>query len=164
MDHIADMLATQDYKNFYVEIGGEVRVAGTNSEQGPWRIAVDRASPDARPGQDTDEIVGLRNKAMATSGDYRNFFAGKDGLLFSHILDPRTGRPVTNGVAAVSVIADTCMLADGMATALMVMGPKDGLAWVEKKENVEALFVTRSKDGTLHKQSSTGFDEFLLQP
>jgi thiamine biosynthesis lipoprotein len=100
--------------------------------------------------------VALRDAALATSGDYRQFFV-RDGVRYSHVLDPRTGRPVTNGVVSVSVLAPDCALADGLATAVMVMGRDDGLALVERLPGVEALVVAETKDGRLEDHASSGF-------
>ena len=162
VDKIAKMLDDRKYTCYYVEIGGEVRVKGSNQDGVPWRIGIDHPSYGAQPGKDPWVIVQLRNKAIATSGDYRNFFTGDDGLMYSHVFDPRTGRPLTNEVASVSVIANSCMLADGMATALMVMGPKEGLIWVNKKPSVEALFVLRGRDGSYQETVSSGFSTYVM--
>lgn len=161
VDRIAELLSNQAYEKYYVEIGGEVRVQGDNPDDKPWRIGIDRPSHNGTPGQNPVHVAHLRDKAIATSGDYRNFFEGKDGLMYSHILDPRSGRPVTNRVASVSVIADTCMQADGMATALTVMGPEKGLALVASRDGVEALFMLRSNDGVIRSESSDGFTDYL---
>ena len=118
-------------------------------------MGINRPRSDAA----TDElhrVAALRDAALATSGDYRQFFV-RDGVRYSHILDPRTGRPVTNGVVSVSVLAPDCTLADGLATAVMVMGVDDGLALVERLEGVEALVVVETKDGRLEDHASSGF-------
>jgi thiamine biosynthesis lipoprotein len=98
----------------------------------------------------------LHNQAFATSGDYRNFFETGGGR-YSHVIDPRTGYPVSNGVASVSIIAGTCTLADGLATAVMVMGADEGLDLVNRLDGVEAFIVIEKKDGTLEDYSSNGF-------
>jgi thiamine biosynthesis lipoprotein len=93
---------------------------------------------------------------MATSGDYRIFFQIGDNF-YSHILDPRTGRPVQNGVVSATVIAANCTVADGLATALMVMGPEKGLALIDRLPSVESLMVVRNPDDTLTEHPSNGF-------
>jgi thiamine biosynthesis lipoprotein len=100
----------------------------------------------------------LRDQAMATSGDYRIFFE-KDGKRYSHVLDPRTGWPVANGVVSVSVIADACTFADGLATAVMVMGAEAGLALVNEIDEVECIVIVKGSGGELIPYYSTG-----LQP
>ena len=102
------------------------------------------------------KVVTLENRAFATSGDYRNYFEA-NGRTYSHIIDPRTGRPVADRVAAVSVVADTCMMADGLATAMMVMGAKQSIALAERLENTACMVVERKKDGKLVDSFSKGF-------
>jgi thiamine biosynthesis lipoprotein len=101
-------------------------------------------------------VVELRNMAMATSGDYRNYFE-VDGKTYSHIIDPRTGYPVMNGVVSVSITAATCAFADGLATAVMVMGREKGLALIESLADVEAFIIVRNQEGVLETYASKGF-------
>jgi thiamine biosynthesis lipoprotein len=93
---------------------------------------------------------------MATSGDYRIFFQVGEHF-YSHILDPRTGWPVTNGVVSTTVVAANCTVADGLATALMVMGPEKGLELVNRMDSAECLIVTRRPEGDLIDHASDGF-------
>jgi len=139
VDAVAELLSKKGYINYLVEIGGEVVVSGTKNGA-LWRVGVDRPQPGAQPGADLQTIVELSNQAMATSGDYRNYFSVGDSS-YSHEIDPRTGQSIITGVASVTVLAPSCMLADAMATAIMVMGAEDGLKWVESKPEVEALII-----------------------
>jgi thiamine biosynthesis lipoprotein len=107
------------------------------------------------------KAINLHNKALATSGDYRIFFE-VNGKRFSHILDPRTGYPVANGVVGVSIIADTCTFADGLATAIMVMGHVKGIELMDALNNVEGLIVVEETDGTLTDYFSKGFKSNML--
>ncbi|MGD8298349.1 MAG: FAD:protein FMN transferase, partial [Desulfobacterales bacterium] len=102
------------------------------------------------------KVVDLHNKAFATSGDYRNFFV-VDGVRYSHIIDPRTGYPVTNGVVSVTIIADTCTFADGLATAIMVMSPAEGLNLINRLDSVEGMIVVEREGGRLDDLYSSGF-------
>jgi len=154
-DQIAALLRKQGFDNFLVEIGGEVYASGVRQDGQKWRIGVNTPSEAAAYNQ-VYKMVPLKNKALATSGDYRQFFE-KDGRRYSHVLDPRTGYPVQNGVISVSVMANDCTFADGLATALMVMGAGDGLALVKHLNGVECLIVTRSTDGRLKNYYSPGF-------
>ncbi len=154
-DQIAAMLRKQGFDNFLVEIGGEVYASGVRHDGQKWRIGVNTPLKEAVYNQ-VYKMVTLKNKALATSGDYRNFFE-KGGRRYSHVLDPRTGYPVQNGVISVSVMANDCTFADGLATALMVMGPSDGLALVKRLNDVECLIVTQSEDGGLNNYYSAGF-------
>jgi len=153
VDQIAELLLAQGFENFLVEIGGEVLARGEKSSGKPWRIAIEQPSFESRAIQ---RVIELRNMAMATSGDYRNFFV-LNGVRYSHVIDPRTGYPVANGVVSASIIAPNCTIADGLATAVMVMGAEKGLQLVSRLENVEGLIVVAKPDGSLVDFYSTGF-------
>jgi thiamine biosynthesis lipoprotein len=155
VDRIAELIKTQGFKDFLVEIGGEVYAAGFRKDGRPWRVGVNRPQKDA-PVDQVYKVVPLSDKAMATSGDYRSFYE-INGKRYSHVIDPRTGRPVANGVVSASVIADNCTFADGLATAIMVMGHAKGLALVNRLDGVECLIVVRQADHTLQDYYSRGF-------
>lgn len=140
VDRIVDLLAGREAENVFVEIGGEVRVTGDKSGES-WKVGIQR--PDAG-GQELMVAHKIRDAAMATSGDYRNFFE-VDEQRYSHTIDPRTGRPVTNGLASVSVITDSCMLADGWATALNVVGREEAMRLARENE-LSVLIVQRLSD------------------
>ena len=106
---------------------------------------------------DVYRVVALHNRAMATSGDYRIYFEA-DGKRFSHIIDPRTGYPVNNGVVSVSIFADNCMIADGLATAVMVMGLDHGMTLINSLKDVEGIIIVRKEDNELVHYASKGFD------
>jgi thiamine biosynthesis lipoprotein len=138
VDEVALLLDEEGLGDYLVEIGGELRVAGRNSAAEPWAIAVERPDPGSRSVQ---SIVHITDRGMATSGDYRNFFE-YEGVRYSHTIDPATGRPVTHDAAAVTVIGDTSAEADGLATALLVMGPDDGMRFA-RDERIAAYFLLR---------------------
>ncbi len=158
VDAVAGLLQELNLQNFLVEIGGEVVTRGTRFGQ-PWIIGIDHPLPDAVPGSNLEAVLYLQNAAMATSGDYRNYFTSGDSL-YSHEIDPRSGRPIQTGVASVTILAPSCMLADAMATAIMVMGAQKGLEWVESKPGVEAMIIVHSAKGFKEIMSS-GFKTFL---
>ena len=140
VDRVVDLLSKRGAKNIFVEIGGEVRVLGDKAGQ-PWMVGIQR------PDSELNALLvrrPLREAAMATSGDYRNRFE-VDGQLFSHTIDPRTGRPVTHDLASVTVIASNCMQADAWATAINVLGPDAGLQ-AAKDNGLDALLVSRTGD------------------
>ena len=155
VDAVADLIRESGYGQFLVEIGGEVVAEGVRKDGKPWMVGISRPVPDDSPGS-VYRAIGLSGGALATSGDYRLFFE-LDGARYSHIIDPRTGYPVRNKVVSASVVAPDCALADGLATALVVMGPEDGLALVNRLKNVECLIITRSPDGQLSDHASAGF-------
>ncbi|MFH1154689.1 MAG: FAD:protein FMN transferase [Pseudomonadota bacterium] len=159
VDCIAGLLKEYGHTNFIVEIGGEVLTSGEKAKSMPWSVGISR--PDkVFAGQTLYKIVTLRDKAMATSGDYRNFVT-INGVDYPHIINPATGYPITSGVVSASVISDTCTFADGLATALMVMGPKAGIDLVNRLEGTECLLITQGKDGTLQDFMSSGFGAYL---
>jgi thiamine biosynthesis lipoprotein len=155
VDAVAGLLQRAGYASFLVEIGGEVSAAGTRRDGQPWRIGVNRPRAEAAP-DEVYRVVALHDGALATSGDYRNQFE-KDGVRYSHIIDPRTGRPITNRVVSASVLAPDCTLADGLATAVMVMGAEEGISLLERLDGVEGLVVTEGPGGRLEDHATRGF-------
>ena len=157
VDEIARLLRKEGFDNFLVEIGGEVVVRGYKKGH-PWRIGVDRPDTSLMVNHSLQRILQITNTAVATSGDYRNYFVSHDSL-YSHTMDPRLGRPIVNHVASATVIAPNCTLADAMATALMVMGPEKGLKWVEAQKGIEAMLIMRR--GKNYKViESSGFSRY----
>jgi thiamine biosynthesis lipoprotein len=155
VDAVSEVLEGRGFTDFLVEIGGEVFASGRRRDGRPWRIGINRPDPAAGPGE-VYKVVPLADQALATSGDYRSYVV-EDGRRRSHIIDPRTGQPVTNGVVSASVLAPTCMQADGLATAIMVMGPEDGIRLIEDLDGVEALIVVDRRAGFLEEHPSSGF-------
>ena len=149
VDVLAESLEAAGVENYMVEIGGEVRTAGFRDGANGWRIGIEEPVDDRRALHST---VELRTGALATSGDYRQYFT-IDGRRYSHVMDPRTATPAEHDLASVSVVTDSCMESDAIATTLLVMGQEDGLAWAEK-EGIAAMFLTRSGDGIQETQSA----------
>jgi thiamine biosynthesis lipoprotein len=141
VDQIVAVLIARGIENFMVEIGGEVRTRGAHADGTPWRVGIERPMTDRR---ELLVAIPLVNTAIATAGDYRKFFE-IDGRRYSHIIDPARGRPVDHGLGSVTVVAETCIEADGWDTALLVLGPERGYACAEKL-GIAALFVRRDGD------------------
>ena len=137
VDRVVDALERAGVENALVEVGGEMRALGERPGGGPWQLAVEDPFPGSKAYQ---ARVALTNRALATSGDYRNFRILEDGSRVSHTIDPRTGYPVAKPPASASVLAPTCAMADAWATALSVTG-ESGLGWIEKLPGVEARIV-----------------------
>ena len=155
VDQVSALVAAGGFNNYLVEIGGEVYAAGVRPDGKRWRVGINRPHKDAA----FDEVykaLSIKDQAFATSGDYRNFFE-IDGVRYSHVIDPRSGYPVSNGVVSVSIIADNCSLADGLATAIMVMGAEKGLQLVNRLDDIEGLIVVETSDGRLDDYYSRGF-------
>jgi len=147
VDVVADFVTTEGYKNFLVEIGGEIRTSGFNQSGKKWRIGV--SSPVTEPG--IQKVIEVNESGMATSGDYRNYFE-KDGVRYSHTIDPRTGRPITHKLASVTVIHDSCMVADALATAISVLGPDEGYDFAIK-ENLLVYMIVKKEHGFVEKMT-----------
>ena len=139
-----------------VEIGGELRVSGTNADALDWAIAIEKPLPLARA---PERVIRLTDLSVATSGDYRNFFE-YEGSRYSHTIDPRTGRPVQHELAAVTVVAESAAQADAMATALLVLGPGEGIALAEKLD-IAGYFLVRRKD-EIEATSTSSFDRLVM--
>ena len=148
VDLMLEALQREGVRHAMVELGGEVRCVGTNAQGEPWRIAVDRPQAEGRTLQ---AIVPVEDRAVCTSGNYRKVRV-VNGQTISHTIDPRTGRPVTHGLLSATVMAPTAAMADGLATACMVMGPDAGKEWIQLQgDKVDALFITaREGDGFDH--------------
>lgn len=142
VDEIADIVEKYGSQNYMVEIGGELKVKGQNQHGTNWRIAIEKPDAHIRQPLYVIEPVEL---AIATSGDYRNYFE-QDGIRFSHTIDPRTGHPIKHNLASVTVLAPKCMTADALATAFMVMGTQQALSLAER-HNIPALFLSKTQDG-----------------
>jgi thiamine biosynthesis lipoprotein len=154
VDVLSRALLARGYPDHMVEIGGELRCQGINPEGQPWRIAIEKPDTQTRA---TQEILELQSMAMATSGDYRNYYE-KDGKRLSHTIDTRTGRPITHTLASVTVLDPSCARADALATALNVLGPEEGLALAER-EKIAAFFLVRSENGQFEEKWTAGFAE-----
>lgn len=149
VDLVAEHLAALGLGSFLVEIGGELRGQGMKPDGAPWWVSLESV-PGAATGEE-DFIVALHRLSVATSGDYRRFFE-QDGRRFGHTLDPRTGWPIANNLASVTVLHPSCMRADAWATALSVLGPHDGLECATRHA-IGALFVTREEGGLTERMS-----------
>lgn len=142
VDRVAELLSERGIENYMVEIGGELRLRGTNAAGEPWHIAVEKPVTDRRS---VEAILALTDAALATSGDYRNYVEF-EGTRYSHAVDPRTGYPVSHGAASVTIVAATAAFADAMATALLVLGPEEGIRLAEDR-NIAAYILIRGADG-----------------
>jgi thiamine biosynthesis lipoprotein len=156
VDQVASVIHKAGFKNYLVEIGGEVFARGVRKDGQQWRVGINRPRKNAAV-NDVYKAVPLQDQAFATSGDYRIFFE-VNGMRYSHVLDPKTGYPVSNGVVSVSILADTCTFADGLSTAIMVMGHEKGLSLINRLDHVEGLIVVEAPDKRLIDFYSKGFN------
>ena len=147
VDQIARLLMQMGAKDFLVDIGGEVRVLGHNARQQPWRLAIE--TPDRS--SSIQEVVQLSEHAIATSGDYRNYFI-HEGQYYSHLIDPKTGSPISHSIASVSVISDTTAVADAWATALIAMGEVNAKR-IAESEGLAVMMVFRENEGSVSTET-----------
>lgn len=155
VDKIAQYLNGLGITDYLVEIGGELIGKGTNAKQLAWQIGIEQANPLERSVQ---RIVGLDNIAMATSGDYRNYFE-KDGVRYSHTIDPVSGKPISHTLAAVTVLHGSAMHADALATAFMVSGPGKSLALANEID--VALYMIIKTDAGFEERYNDRFKPYL---
>ena len=156
VDALTNTLLKKGVQQAMVEVGGEVRTIGLNQGMQPWRIGIERPTQGVR---DLQQVVPLSDKAMATSGDYRNFRMVY-GKRISHTIDPRTGKPIDHSLASVSVVHDSCAWADAYATALMVLGPEEGLAFAEEHQ-LAVLFLVHEEEDTFKEITTPQFEALL---
>jgi len=161
VDVVAEYLESKGIGNYMVEIGGEIRAKGKSSKNKNWRIGIDKPIDDvAASDRKIQDILSLDKGALATSGNYRNFYY-KDGKKYSHTIDPRTGYPVEHTILSASVIAKNCMEADAYATSFMVMGLKETEAFIEVNKDIEVYLIYSDKEGNYKVWMSKGFKELI---
>ena len=153
VDVLADMLEVYRATDYLVEIGGEIRVKGNNPDGNPWRLAIDSPN-DGDEKRGSAVQLNLSSGALATSGNYRHFIEA-GGKQYGHIIDPRTGYPAETDVLSASVIANDCMTADALATAIMVGGSTFGKDLIMGDSDLEGVIIT-GRDGKLETWVSDG--------
>ncbi len=159
VDVIADFFDKKKINNYLIEIGGEVRVKGKNPKKMLWRIGVDKPEDGNKiPGSALSAIIRLNNKALATSGNYRNYYV-KDGIKFAHTIDPETGYPVQHQLLSTTIVTDKCAVADAFATACMVKGLDKSIEMVENDRQIEGFFIFNDKNGKFRIYVTNGLKE-----
>lgn len=158
VDVVADYLKSKGISHMFVEIGGEAYAQGYNEKGERWRIGINTPSEDLEEQQKLQAVVSLKGQAIATSGNYRNFYE-KDGVKYAHTISPVTGRPVQHSLLSVSVFAPDCMTADAYATAFMVIGMEKAKAILDKNKALDAYFIYSDARGKLQTWTSPGMEE-----
>lgn len=161
VDVIAKFLESKNIKNYLVEVGGELLAKGKNADGDIWRVGVDKPSEDIDINERFQFILDLENKALATSGNYRKFYE-KNGVKYSHTINPFSGFPAQNRLLSVTVIHDNCMLADAYATAFMVMGVKKSKQFALEHPEVEIYLVYTGKDGSWKTYISSSMKKRII--
>ena len=163
VDVVAEFLESKGISNYMVEIGGEIRVKGVSNKNRLWRVGIDRPIDDPEvKNREIQDILSLPKGAMATSGNYRQFYI-KNGKKYAHTIDPKLGYPVQHSLLSASVIAPDCMTADAYATAFMVLGFEKSKAIVENDPKLEAYFIYTDTDGNYQTYSSKKIKEMILK-
>lgn len=155
VDKVAQALEAMGIRRYMVEVGGEIRVGDRKAAGHPWRLAVEKPVAQMR---EVQQVIEAANLAMATSGDYRNYFE-ENGVRYSHTIDPRSGKPIRHKLVSATVIAPTCAEADAWATAMMVLGPDQALT-VANTQNLAVYLLVKDGSGFVAKHSK-GFAVFL---
>jgi thiamine biosynthesis lipoprotein len=155
VDRIAARLAEMGIDSYLVEATGELKAVGRKPDGSAWRIALEEPRDDR---QLAERVIAVDGYGVSTSGDYRNYFQ-RDGQRYSHAFDARTGRPVEHGLASVTVIHPAAVMADGLSTLLLILGPERGWDYAEKHD-IAAFFVIRADTGFVTR-SNRAFDRLL---
>ena len=161
VDYIAEFFNAEEVENYLVEIGGEVRTKGVNSENKAWRVGIDKPVEGAEE-RELQAIVSLSNKSLATSGNYRKFYEF-NGVKYSHSISPKTGYPVRDKILSATIVADECSLADAYATACMVMGFDSAKYFVENNSDIEAYFIYSGPEGDFEIFQTEGFKKLVSE-
>lgn len=156
VDKVAQYVESIGAKNYLVEIGGEVRTKGKKLDGKAWQIAIEKPTFDGS--RAISQIVSLKDMAMATSGNYRNYFE-ENGERFSHEIDPKTGYPIKHRLASITVITDSAMTADGLATGLYVLGEEKALE-VAEKYNLRVYLIVKTDNG-FEARMSSAFEKLI---
>ena len=163
VDVVAKHFDKLGINNYMIEIGGEIRTKGLNPGKQAWKIGVDR--PDFGniiPGQQLQVILRMRDKALATSGNYRKFYE-EDGVKYTHSINPKTGYPSRNTLLSATVLADDCMTADAWATAFMVMGLEKSIGILDQKRELDAYLIYGDEIGRYQVHLSKGMRRYIFQ-
>lgn len=159
-DLILDFLISKGIENAMVEIGGEVRCIGLNQSGKPWTIGIDDPVMAEKGGKRMKASIQVINRALATSGNYRNFFE-LNGRKYGHTLNPKTGFPAMQNILSATVLAPTAAQADGLATACMVLGTEGAIPLIESKQGIDAFFVYLTDQGEVKSYYTAGLKGLL---
>lgn len=157
VDKVAELLEQRGHLNYLVDIGGEMRIKGNKIDNKPWRIAVEKPISGTRAVQ---KVIIPGDNAVATSGDYRNYFE-VDGVRYSHTIDPMTGWPIDHKLVSVTVVHPSAMTADGLATAIEVMGPEKGLKFAEQ-HRLAVYLISKTETG-FSEQATDAFEQLVAK-
>ena len=159
VDLFSRFLQDKGIKNFIIDIGGEIRTSGKKPDGSFWNIGIERPAQNNSSQREVQMIISLTGKSIATSGTYRKYYE-KDGIRYSHTIDPKTGYPVTHTLLSATVLADECVMADAYATAFMVMGLEKSLKFLKQHSELQAFFIFE-QDGNLKTYATEGMKKLI---
>ncbi|MBQ0073214.1 MAG: FAD:protein FMN transferase [Prevotella sp.] len=163
VDAVAKMLADKGIANFMVEIGGEIVVRGTNSSNKPWHIGITKPTDDSLSvNNELENVLAITDIAMATSGNYRNFYY-KGGKKYAHTINPKTGYPIQHNLLSATVLADNCATADAYATSFMVLGPDKAREILSRHKGMMAYLIYTNEKGEYAVWHSPDMKRFLSE-
>ena len=161
VDMIGNFLESKQINNFLIDIGGEVMGRGKKVDGSSWKVGIERPATDPDDPRNLTAIITLENKSVATSGNYRKFIE-KDGIRYSHMINPATGYPAHHNLLSVSVITNNTALADAYATVCMIMGLEKSIAFIEDRSDLEAFFIYSTDAGDYDVYTTDGFSRLII--
>jgi FAD:protein FMN transferase len=160
VDVISAFLENNGIKNYLIDIGGEVKGKGQKPDGSFWMVGIEKPAANQDSERALKAVVALKNKSIATSGNYRKYYE-ENGIRYSHTIDPKTGYPVQHSLLSASVMADNTAVADAYATSFMVMGFEKSRDFVENHKNLDAFFIYSDDDGVVQTYLTNGFRKAL---
>lgn len=161
VDVIGEFFEKNGVTDYLVEVGGEVRTLGRNNRNALWTVGVDKPVDDAISGENFQTIIAITNKSLVTSGNYRKFYV-RDGIKYSHSIDPKTGYPANHTLLSATVIDETGARADALATAFMVMGLEKSKQWLKQYPLVDAYFIYSDSLGDYQVWMTHGMQKMII--
>lgn len=162
-DLIAGIFEKNGCENYMIDIGGEIVCKGVNPDGSNWKIGIDKPVDDPdNASVELQAIVGITNKALTTSGNYRQFYY-KDGKKYAHTIDPKTGYPVGHSLLSATIIADNCIVADAYATAFMVVGKDSAMAICKRTLGMDCYLIYTDEKGKYQVEYTEGFKKYLVE-
>ena len=162
VDLVGEHLQKYGLTNFMIEIGGEVKCSGLNADKKPWRIGIDKPSEEIQK-ERYQAIIEISDKAIASSGNYRHYKVDeKTGMKYAHTINPKTGVPLQTNLLGVTILTESCMEADALATAFMVMGIEKSKQYLNKHPEIDTLFIYSNSQGEWLQYQTEGFENVCV--
>ncbi len=162
VDMIGEFMESRQIHNFLIDIGGEVMAKGEKQDGTLWKVGIEKPADDSDKPRDLTAVITLTDQSVATSGNYRKYFE-KDGIRYSHIINPKTGYPAKHNLLSVSIISSNTALADAYATACMIMGLDESITFIEERSDLEAFFIYSNDEGQYDTYITEGFNLLIVK-